>query len=222
MYPTHPCGAAYHIMSRGVLRGVIFSSDENCARFLACLARAQERFRLDIFAFVLMTNHYHLFLRTREANLSRALQWLQTAYSVYYNRKHSRSGHVFQSRFKAIIVGEESYWTGLTMYIHLNPVRAGAAADAGDYRWSSYNDYVEEQKPHEWVKRKRFVVNIARDVAMHVLKTHTTLTNKRIGTTFGVASDAAAKASARMEKLAAKDSSLKTQIDRVVHSIFEV
>jgi chromosomal replication initiation ATPase DnaA len=65
-------------------------------------------------------------------------------------------------------------------------------------------------------------VNIARDVAMHVLKTHTTLTNKRIGTTFGVASDAAAKASARMEKLAAKDASLKTQINRVAHPIFKV
>ncbi|MDQ7778966.1 MAG: transposase [Planctomycetota bacterium] len=313
-------GAAYHVMSRGVLRGDVFSSDEDYARFLSCLARAQEKFRLDVFAFVLMSNHYHLFLRTREANLSRALQWLQTAYSIYYNRRHGRSGHVFEGRFKAIIVGEESYWIGLTMYIHLNPVRAGMAPDAGDYRWSSYRDYVEEQKPHEWVKseqilraggddlarqraayresvlarsgrertvlddlkhglilgsekfvrwirdrimgrkpparaksepaakkriraedarglvmkavarefgvtkvslatRKRAVVNIARDVAMHILKTHTSLTNKRIGSAFGVVSDAA---SVRVEKLAAGDPSLKARIDRVADSILEV
>lgn len=144
-------GAIYHVMSRGIERGTIFLTDEDYLRFLECIEKAIERFRLDIFAFVLMGNHYHLLLRTPQANLSRAMQWLQTAYSVYYNLKHQRSGHLFQGRYKSILVGEESYWQSLSFYIHLNPIRAGIVKDLNEYRWSSYNDYVREKKKYKWV-----------------------------------------------------------------------
>ena len=144
-------GAIYHVMSRGVIRGAIFSNDEDYHRFLEYLERAVEKFGLEIFAFVLMGNHYHLLLRTPQANLSKAMQWLQTAYSVYYNLKHQRSGHLFQGRYKSILVGEESYWQSISFYIHLNPIRAGIVKELDEYKWSSYHDYVRMKKSHKWV-----------------------------------------------------------------------
>ena len=144
-------GAIYHIMSRGVGRGKIFLDNDDYSRFLEYVEKAREKFNLDIFAFILMGNHYHLFLRTNEPNLSRIMQWIQTSYSVYYNHKHNRSGHFFQGRYKSIIVGEESYWISLSMYIHLNPVRAGIVKEPGKYKWSSYHDYVNSKKVHEWL-----------------------------------------------------------------------
>ncbi|MFH1824817.1 MAG: transposase [Candidatus Firestonebacteria bacterium] len=144
-------GAIYHVMSRGIEKGVIFLSDEDCLRFLECIKRTVEKFKLEIFAFVLMGNHYHLLLRTPEANLSKSMQWLQTSYSVYYNLKHKRSGHLFQGRYKSILVGEESYWQNLSFYIHLNPICAGMVNELNDYRWSSYHDYVGPEKVHRWV-----------------------------------------------------------------------
>jgi len=144
-------GAIYHVMSRGVARGIIFLADEDYRQFLEYLERVTEKFGLEIFAFVLMENHYHLFLRTKEANLSKAIQWLQTSYGVYYNRRHNRSGHLFQGRYKSILVDEEFYWQHLSFYIHLNPIRAGIVRELNDYRWSSYHDYVRTKKVHKWV-----------------------------------------------------------------------
>lgn len=143
--------AVYHVMSRGVIQGAIFLGNEDYQRFLDCLERASEKFRLEIFAFVLMGNHYHLLLRTKEANLSKAMQWLQTSYTIYYNRRHNRSGHFFQGRYKSILVGEESYWQSLSFYIHLNPIRAGMVKELDEYKWSSYHDYVRMKKIHKWV-----------------------------------------------------------------------
>ena len=104
--------AVYHIVSRGVAQGAIFSTEEDYDRFLGYLEKASEKFLLEIFAFVLMGNHYHLFLRTKAENLSKSMQWLQTSYSIYFNRRYRRSGHLFQGRYKSILVGDDSYWTG--------------------------------------------------------------------------------------------------------------
>jgi len=144
-------GAIYHVMSRGVGRGNIFLANDDYSRFLEYVERAREKFNLDIFAFVLMSNHYHILLRTNEANLSRAMQWIQTAYSIYYNRKHKRSGHLFQGRYKSVLVEKESYWHILSIYIHLNPVRAGMVKKLSEYKWSSYHDYVNLKKRNTWV-----------------------------------------------------------------------
>jgi len=138
-------------MSRGVGRGNIFLANDDYSRFLEYVERAREKFNLDIFAFVLMSNHYHILLRTNEANLSRAMQWIQTAYSIYYNRKHKRSGHLFQGRYKSVLVEKESYWHILSIYIHLNPVRAGMVKKLSEYKWSSYHDYVNLKKRNTWV-----------------------------------------------------------------------
>jgi REP element-mobilizing transposase RayT len=143
--------AVYHVMARGVAQGMIFLTEDDYHRFLECLERVVEKFHLEIFAFVLMGNHYHLFLRTPEGNLSRAIQWLQTSYTMYYNFKHNRCGHLFQGRYKSILVGEESYWQILSFYIHLNPIRAGIVKDINEYKWSSYHNYVRMKKIHKWV-----------------------------------------------------------------------
>jgi len=111
-------------------------TNDDYSRFLDYVASAREKFNLDIFAFVLMGNHYHILLRTNEANLSRTMQWIQTAYSVYYNRNHKRSGHLFQGRYKSVLVENESYWHILSLYIHLNPIRAGVVKKLREYKCS--------------------------------------------------------------------------------------
>ncbi len=144
-------GAIYHVMSRGIGRGKIFLANGDYSRFLEYVASAREKFNLDIFSFVLMSNHYHVLLRTHEANLSRVMQWIQTAYSVYYNRNHKRSGHLFQGRYKSVLVENESYWHILSLYIHLNPIRAGMVNKLSEYKWSSYHDFVNVSKRNTWV-----------------------------------------------------------------------
>lgn len=143
--------AIYHVMSRGVGGKTIYLTEGDYLWFLECIERAVEKFQLEIFAFVLMGNHYHLLLRTPQANLSKAIQWLQTSYGVYYNRRHRCSGHLFQGRYKSILVGEESYWARLSLYIHLNPIRAGIVKKLDEYRWSSIHDYIRLKKTHQWV-----------------------------------------------------------------------
>ena len=155
--------AVYHIMSRGVAQGEVFYAEEDYHRFLEYLEKASEKFQLEIFAFVLMGNHYHLFLRTKEANLSKSMQWLQTSYSIYLNRKYRRSGHLFQGRYKSILVGEDSYWRGLSFYIHLNPVRAGMVRELEEYQWSSYHDYVKTKKIHHWVSCEEILKGLGKD-----------------------------------------------------------
>jgi len=97
-----------------------------------------ERFEIDVFAYVLMGNHYHLLLKTNRANLSRSMQWLGVTYTRRFNLRHFRSGHLFQGRFKSIIVQNDAYLMRLSWYIHRNPLRAGMVKRLGNYRWSSY------------------------------------------------------------------------------------
>ncbi len=163
-------GAVYHVMSRGVAQGEIFLFDGDYHRFLEYLEKVVEKFGVEIFAFILMGNHYHLLLRTKEANLSKAIQWLQTSYSVYYNRRHNRIGHLFQGRYKSILVGEENYWQNLSFYIHLNPIRAGIVEKLDDYRWSSYHDYVRIKKVHKWVLRKEVLKGLGESEEESLIK----------------------------------------------------
>ena len=155
-------GAVYHIMSRGVGRQTIFLDNKDYLQFLQYLEKAVEKFSLDIFAFVLMNNHYHLLLRILQKNLSRFLQWIQTSYAVYYNRRHNHIGHLFQGRYKSILVGEESYWQGLSAYIHLNPIRANIVEKILDYPWSTYHDYVNSQKRYAWVRSEEVLKEFGR------------------------------------------------------------
>jgi len=99
----------YHILSRGNERRDLFFGADDYKVFLGVLEEMSERFEVDIFAYVLMSNHYHLLIRTNQANLSKSMQWVGTTYTRRFNLKHFRSGHLFQGRFKSILVQNDAY-----------------------------------------------------------------------------------------------------------------
>src|SRR5438105_6821022 len=120
-------GAIYHVLDRGDRREAIFEDDEDRREFIGTLGEACARTGWRVHAFVLMSNHYHLLVETPEANLVAGMRWFQTTLTVRFNRRHRLSGHLFQGRYKAVVVNPEEpgYFTALSDYIHLNPVRAG-------------------------------------------------------------------------------------------------
>jgi len=133
----------YHITSRGNDRKPIYKSERDYGKFLEYLSVAKEKFKFYVHAYCLMINHYHLFIETSLPNISRIMQYINTAYTIYHNVKHKKSGHLFQGRYKSIIVEQDAYFTELTRYIHLNPVRAKIVNNPADYRWSSYKAYIK-------------------------------------------------------------------------------
>jgi REP element-mobilizing transposase RayT len=144
-------GALYHVISRGNQRQAIFVDDDDRLLFLRSLAEMAERFEVEIYAYVLMSNHYHLLLRTRRANLSKAMQWFGVAYTSRFNLKNRRSGHLFQGRFKSMLVENDAYLLQLSYYLHRNPLRAGMVKRLANYRWSSYPVYAYGKNLPEWL-----------------------------------------------------------------------
>jgi len=135
-------GAFYHVTSRGNEKKEIFSSPENYEQFKSYLYEAREKFGYKLHAYVLMTNHFHLLIETPDPNLNRLMHYINGSYTGYYNRKHKRVGHLFQGRYKAILVDRDSYLVELSRYMHLNPVRAGMVGKPEDYAYSSYRSYI--------------------------------------------------------------------------------
>jgi REP element-mobilizing transposase RayT len=125
-------------MARGHERGAIYREDEDRERFLRELGNVVIEQAFVIHAYCLMTNHYHLLIETRQANLSVGMQLLNGRYGQAFNFARKRKGHLFEDRYKAILVEKESYLLELGRYVVLNPVRAGMARSARDYRWSNY------------------------------------------------------------------------------------
>lgn len=144
-------GAVYHLLSRGNERRNIFEDDRDRHLFLDTIGMLYERFGLEIFAYVLMPNHYHILVRTRHANLKKAMHWFGTAYTQRFNYRHSRCGHLFQGRYKSFLVENDAYLMRLSCYIHRNPLRAGVTQRLVDYPWSSYPAYAYGQKTPEWL-----------------------------------------------------------------------
>jgi REP element-mobilizing transposase RayT len=136
-------------LSRGNERRDIFFGDEDRRLFLDTLGDMAQRFEVDVFAYVLMDNHYHLLLRTPRANLSRAMQWLGVTYTNRINARHRRSGHLFQGRLKNMLVQNDAYLLQLSCYIHGNPLRAKMVERSVEYRWSSYRAYAYGQQTAE-------------------------------------------------------------------------
>jgi REP element-mobilizing transposase RayT len=141
-------------MSRTVGGEEVFVQKGNVERFLQNLEKAVERFSVAVHAFCLMPTHYHLLLETHEPNLSSTIQWLNVSYAAFYNKKYDRKGHLFQGRFKGILVDRDAYLQELSRYIHLNPVRARMVAKPDEYQWSSYRAYVGRVTVPRWLQVK--------------------------------------------------------------------
>ncbi len=131
-------GALYHVTSRGDGREAIFLDDEDREAFLAVFGEVIETFHWVVHAYCLMGNHYHVLIETPDGNLSRGMRQLNGIYTQRFNRKQGRMGHVFQGRYKAILVQKESHLLELARYVVLNPVRAAMVTAVGDWPWSSY------------------------------------------------------------------------------------
>ena len=172
-------GAVHHVTSRGNARKKIFLSDSDREAFLATLDWVVDRFGWKCHAYCLMDNHFHLLIETPQANLSLGMRQLNGVYTQRFNRRHKRVGHLFQGRFKAILVDRDSYLLELSRYIVLNPVRAHMVTTADQYPWSSYLATVgAASKPDgltiDWVlgqfaktkavSRKRYAVFVAEGV----------------------------------------------------------
>jgi putative transposase len=160
-------GAAYHVMARGNQGRDIYADDRDRKLWLETLGQACEKTGWRIHAWVMMNNHYHLLLETPEPNLVAGMKWLQGTYTQRYNSRHEIFGHLFQGRYKAVLVEPEggNYFAVVSTYIHLNPARAGlirvGKEGLGGYRWSSYPWYVRagEARP-KWFVTEHVLGNL--------------------------------------------------------------
>jgi len=130
-------GATYHVTGRGNRQAAIFDNDDDRRLFLEVLGHSLDRADASVLAYCLMGNHYHLVVQTRRANLSALMRQVGGIYTQRVNHRHGRSGHVFQGRFKAILVDRDAYLLEVCRYVELNPVRARLIDDPADWRWSS-------------------------------------------------------------------------------------
>ena len=149
---TYP-GAFYHVTSRGNERKAVFKSERDREKFLEYLESATLRYDARIHTYCMMDTHYHLLLETPSGNLSQIMRHINGAYTTYFNVKRDRSGHLFQGRYKAILVDLDEYAKELSRYIHLNPVRAKMVETPEEYDWSSYKFYIGKQRSAEWLYR---------------------------------------------------------------------
>jgi REP element-mobilizing transposase RayT len=131
-------GALYHVTSRGNERKAIFKNDSDRTLFLDTLAQVSKRFHWICHAYCLMDNHYHLVVETPDGNLSKGMRQLNGVYTQAYNKRHGRVGHLFQGRFKGILVQKDSHFLEVCRYVVLNPVRARTISHPRLYKWSSY------------------------------------------------------------------------------------
>jgi REP element-mobilizing transposase RayT len=143
--------ALYHVTARGDRREAIFDDDQDRQCFLQILADVITQFNWLCYAWCLMDNHYHLLIQTPDGNLSKGMRQLNGVYTQASNRRHTRVGHLFQGRYKAILVDSDAYLLELSRYIVLNPVRAGMVNAVADWAWSSYRATRGLDQPATWL-----------------------------------------------------------------------
>ena len=142
-------GYHYHLISRGNNKENIFEFKRDYTRYTKLLEKCSNRYSIEILAFVLMPNHTHLLVKQESYTpISKFMQALNTAYSMYFNLRHSRIGHLFQGKFKYILVEDDDYLVHLSRYIHLNPTSANLVKKPEEYQWGSYRSYLGVEKEH--------------------------------------------------------------------------
>jgi REP element-mobilizing transposase RayT len=165
-------GGVYHVTSRGDRREDICGGDEDREAWLSVFGKVCTRFNWRCHAYCLMSNHYHILIETPGANLSRGMRQLNGVYTQQVNRRHGKTGHVFQGRYKAILAQKDSYLLELARYVVLNPVRAGMVKDAGDWPWSSYRAMIGEAASAPWLQTdwllRQFSVRRNRAIAQYI------------------------------------------------------
>lgn len=132
----------YHVMLRGNERKEIFIDEEDKLRIIDTLEEKKRKQEYYLYAYCLMDNHAHLLIKEGKDNISRAMKRIQTSYAYYFNKKYNRVGHVFQGRYRSEAIEDERYLLSVVRYIHNNPVHAGMVKNAAEYKWSSYNTYM--------------------------------------------------------------------------------
>lgn len=144
-------GAAYHIISRGNRGEHIFAEEQDKEYFIKTLQNAVEKYKIDLYSYCIMGNHYHLLLTAPEGELAKAMHYIGSAYGSFLRRQKGWVGHIFAGRYKSLCVEKEGYLLELSRYIHLNPLRAGLAENAEGYKWSSYRYYIGEKEVPGWL-----------------------------------------------------------------------
>ena len=134
----------FHVMMRGINKQVVFEDEEDKEKFLGIIERYKIISKYEIYGYCLMNNHIHMLLKENGESISAAIKRISSSYVYWYNMKYGRCGHLFQERFKSEIVENDAYLLTVLRYIHQNPVKAGLSKNAHDYRWSSYNEYIEK------------------------------------------------------------------------------
>lgn len=156
-------GGLYHVTSRGDRREAIYRDDRDRADWHGVLGDVCTRFNWRCHAYCQMTNHYHVVVETPDANLSKGMRQLNGVYTQQFNRRHGLVGHLFQRRFKAILVERDTYLLELARYVILNPVRAGVVPDAATWPWSSYRAMVGLSSAPTWLERDWVLGQFGRD-----------------------------------------------------------
>lgn len=144
-------GAWYHVMNRGANHQNIFTTDEHREIFLSLLEDITIKFYIEVHAYCLMDNHYHIIFKTPFPNLGKVMQHLDGVYTQRFNRSSNRDGPLFKGRYKAILVDADSYLLQLSRYIHLNPVESKICQNPRDYQWSSYRFYLQLINKPKWL-----------------------------------------------------------------------
>jgi putative transposase len=144
-------GAIYHVTSRGDRREPIFVDEDDRRALLGVVAQALHRFDATMLVYCLMGNHYHFVLQTRHGNLSSLMRYINGVYSQTFNRRHNKVGHLFQGRFKAILVDRDAYLLEVCRYVEMNPVRARLVVDPFEWRWSSLRAHLGLQPSPRWL-----------------------------------------------------------------------
>ncbi len=145
-------GAVYHVVNRGTARQATFLAEQDYETFLKTLAEAHVLWGVEVFAYCLMSNHYHVCLRTPKGNLSRVMRHVDGLYTQRFNRSHGRDGSLFRGRYRAILIDADEYLAAVVRYIHLNPVEARVVKLPEEYRWSSHKLYLQPPKVASWLK----------------------------------------------------------------------